>query len=408
MNDGGPQLKNLSVAEARARMLADATRLGVEEVELSRSLGRVLAAPIVADRDQPPFDASAMDGWAVRRADLAPGARFRVAGESAAGRAHARPVQAGQAVRIFTGAPVPPGADLVVIQENATRQGDAVGFQIDREPPPSNIRPAGGDFHAGDVLLMAGTRLDAWTLALAAAAGWATLDVARRPRVAILATGDELVPPGHVPAPDQIFESGSFALAALVQAWGGEATRLKAQADDLAAIAAAVKAAQADLVVTVGGASVGDHDLVKPALATLGLSLRVETVAVRPGKPTWFGTLGDGRRVLGLPGNPASALVCAELFLRPLLAALAGADPALPMSAGALTHPLPANGPREHWLRAARAVDAEGRVTVTPFPDQDSSLIGVFSRADCLVARPAGAAAAGVGDVVQLLPLARA
>ncbi|WP_082584862.1 gephyrin-like molybdotransferase Glp [Caulobacter sp. Root655] len=408
-----PQLKNLTVAEARARMLADAAPLGVEEVELAKSVGRVLAAPVVADRDQPPFDASAMDGWAIRRADLTPGARFKVAGESAAGRAHARPVEAGQAVRIFTGAPVPPGADLVVIQENAARDGDVVGFQIDRDPPPGNIRLAGGDFRVGDVLLTAGTRIDAWTLALAAAAGWPNLDVARRPRVAILATGDELVPPGHVPAPDQIFESGSFALAALVRAWGGEAVRLKAQADDLAAIAAAVKDAQADLIVTVGGASVGDHDLVKPALETLGLALRVETIAVRPGKPTWFGTLGDaslkdGRRVLGLPGNPASALVCAELFLRPLLAALSGADPALPITAGVLAQPLPANGPREHWLRAARAVDALGRVMVTPFPDQDSSLIGVFSRADCLVVRPAGAAAAGVGDVVSLLPLARA
>jgi molybdopterin molybdotransferase len=407
VSDGGLQLKNLSVVEARARMLADATRLGVEEVDLARSIGRVLAAPVVADRDQPPFDASAMDGWAIRRADLAPDARFRIAGESAAGRAHLRPVEAGQAVRIFTGAPVPPGADLVVIQENATRDGDVVRFQVDREPPPGNIRPAGGDFRTGDILLTAGTRLDAWTLALAAAAGWPSLDVARRPRVAILATGDELVPPGHIPAPDQIFESGSFALAALVQAWGGEAVRLKAQADDLAAIAAAVKDAQADLIVTVGGASVGDHDLVKPALATLGLALRVETIAVRPGKPTWFGALEDGRRVLGLPGNPASALVCAELFLRPLLAALTGADPAPPMSAGALAQPLPANGPREHWMRAARTIDAGGRVTVTPFPDQDSSLIGVFSRADCLVMRPAGAPAAGVGDVVSLLPLAR-
>ena len=225
--------------------------------------------------------------------------------------------------------------------------------------------------------------------------------------MAILATGDELVPPGATPAPDQIFESGSFSLAALVQAWGGEAIRLKAQADDLNAIAHAVEAAQADLIVTVGGASVGDHDLVKPALVILGLDLRVETIAVRPGKPTWFGTLKDGRRVLGLPGNPASALVCAELFLRPLLAALTGADPTLGISAGALATPLPAGGPREHWMRAARTIDAEGRVRVTPFPDQDSSLIGVFSRADCLVVRPIGAPPAAVGDVVSLLPLAR-
>ncbi|MDR7118509.1 gephyrin-like molybdotransferase Glp [Caulobacter sp. BE254] len=405
------QRKNLTVAEARARMLAGAGRLGVEEVVLAKALGRVLAAPVVADRHQPPFDASAMDGWAIRRADLAPGARFWVAGESAAGQAYARPVEAGQAVRIFTGAPVPPGADLVVIQENAARDGDTVAFTIDRDPPPGNIRPAGGDFRSGDTLLAEGARLDAWRLALAAAAGWPSLDVAVRPRVAILATGDELVPPGYVPAPDQIFESGSFALAALVEAWGGQATRLKAQADDRDAIAAAVADAPFDLLVTVGGASVGDHDLVKPALETLGLDLRVQTVAVRPGKPTWFGTLdvngaGD-RRVLGLPGNPASALVCAELFLRPLLAALTGADPALPITAGVLAQPLPANGPREHWMRAACAVDAEGRVQVTPFPDQDSSLIGVFSRADCLVMRPAGAPAAGAGEVVQLLPLAR-
>lgn len=413
MGVGGDELrlKNLTVEAARGRMLADAARLGVEEVPLAKALGRVLAAPVVADRDQPPFAASAMDGWAIRRADLAPGARFRIAGESAAGQAYARPVEAGQAVRIFTGAPVPPGADLVVIQENAARDGETVAFTIDRDPPPGNIRPAGGDFRSGDLLLAEGTRLDAWRLALAAAAGWPSLDVAIRPRVAILATGDELVPPGYVPAPDQIFESGSFALAALVEAWGGQPTRLKAQADDRDAIARAVAEAPFDLLVTVGGASVGDHDLVKPALAALGLALRVQTVAVRPGKPTWFGTLEadgvGGRRVLGLPGNPASALVCAELFLRPLLAALTGADPALAIETGVLAVPLPANGPREHWMRAARAVAPDGRVRVTPFPDQDSSLIGVFSRADCLVLRPAGAGTADAGDVVQLLPLAR-
>ncbi len=405
------QLKNLTVAEARGRMLSDARRLGVETVALADAVGRVLAAPIVADRDQPPFDASAMDGWAIRRADLSPEARFRIAGESAAGRAYGHPVESGQAVRIFTGAPVPPGADLVVIQENAVRDGETVTFTIDRDPPPGNIRAAGGDFRAGERLLAEGVRLDAWRLSLAAAAGRASLSVARRPPVAILATGDELVSPGATPAPDQIFESGSFSLAALVAAWGGEAVKLKAQADDLAAIALAVDAAKADLIVTVGGASVGDHDLVKPALETLGLALRVQTIAVRPGKPTWFGTLGDGRRVLGLPGNPASALVCAELFLRPLLAALTGADPTSSVegaiSAGVLAVPLPANGPREHWMRAARAVDAQGRVRVTPFPDQDSSLIGVFSRADCLVVRPAGAPAASAGDVVDLLPLAR-
>jgi molybdopterin molybdotransferase len=225
--------------------------------------------------------------------------------------------------------------------------------------------------------------------------------------VAILATGDELVPPGAAPRPDQIFESGSFALAALIQAWGGDAFRLTAAADDAAAIAAAVQPIDADLIVTIGGASVGDHDLVKPALKTLGLALAVETVAVRPGKPTWFGTLGDGRRVLGLPGNPASALVCAELFLRPLLAALSGGDREVRLVPAVLSHPLPAGGPREHWMRATLTVDADGRAVATTFPDQDSSLVGVFARADALVRRSVETPATGTGEVVEVLPLRR-
>jgi molybdopterin molybdotransferase len=403
-------LRNLSVEAARARMLADAAPLGVETVGLAQALGRVLAQAVDATRDQPPFAASAMDGWAVRRADLTTDAVFQIAGESAAGRAHPRPVAQGQAVRIFTGAPVPAGADLVVIQEEATRDGDTVRFAAG-DDPRSNIRPAGGDFRSGDRLLEAGVRLDPWRLSLAAAAGRAELTVARRPRVAILATGDELVPPGGDPAPDQIFESGSIALAALVEAWGGSATRLTAAADDAAAIAAAVAEVEADLIVTIGGASVGDHDLVKPAMSRLGLSLRVETIAVRPGKPTWFGTLDaegqGGRRVLGLPGNPASALVCAELFLRPLLAALTGRDPAPAMIAARLAGPLPANGPREHWMRAALSIDPEGRATVSAFPDQDSSLVGVFSRADALIRRPMNGGAALAGDIVEVLSLGR-
>ncbi|WP_279629659.1 gephyrin-like molybdotransferase Glp [Caulobacter radicis] len=400
-------LKNLTVEEARGRMLDGAARLGVETVALPLAVGRVLAQDIVADRCQPPFDASAMDGWAIRRADYGVVAAFAIVGESAAGRAYPNAVQAGQAVRIFTGAPVPAGADLVVIQEEATRERDQVAFAAG-ESPKANIRPAGGDFRAGDRLLEAGVRIDPWRLSLAAAAGLAELPVARRPRVAILATGDELVPPGGAPAPDQIFESGSFSLAALIEAWGGQAIKLAPAADSVEAIAAAVADAAVDLVVTIGGASVGDYDLVKPAMSRLGLSLRVQTIAVRPGKPTWFGHLDDGRRVLGLPGNPASALVCAELFLRPLLAALSGADPALPFGVARLAAALPAAGPREHWMRAARAIDAEGRVTVAPFPDQDSSLVGVFARADALVMRPAGAPPAAAGDLVTTLPLARA
>jgi len=347
-----------------------------------------------------------MDGWAIRRADYAPGQAFAIVGESAAGKAFSRAVQAGEAVRIFTGAPVPTGADLVVIQEEAVRDGDAVRFEAG-DSPKSNIRSAGGDFGAGDVLLEAGVVIDPWRLSLVASAGLAQVPVARRPRVAILATGDELVPPGQAPRPDQIFESGSFSLAALIQAWGGEAFRLTAQGDDAEAIAASVAPVEADLIVTIGGASVGDHDLVKPALRTLGLTLAVETVAVRPGKPTWSGRLEDGRRVLGLPGNPASALVCAELFLRPLLATLTGARPEVSLSLARLVTALPANGPREHWMRARLTVDAEGRLTASAFSDQDSSLIGVFAQADALLRRRAGAPAAQAGDKVEVLPLRR-
>ena len=399
-------LKNLSVEEARARMLAEASLLGVKTVTTGQALGRVLAQAIDATRDQPPFAASAMDGWAIRRADLTRDAVFRVAGESAAGKAYPGVVAEGEAIRIFTGAPVPVGADLVIIQEEAQRDGDTVRFAAG-DDPRSNIRPAGGDFRSGDRLLEAGVRLDPWRLSLAAAAGRATLEVARRPRVAILATGDELVQPGGNPAPDQIFESGSIALAALVDTWGGSATRLTAAADNAEAIAASVANIEVDLIVTIGGASVGDHDLVKPAMARLGLSLRVETIAIRPGKPTWFGTLSDGRRVLGLPGNPASALVCAEIFLRPLLAALTGRDPAPAMIAARLAAPLSANGPREHWMRAALSIDPDGRAIVVAFADQDSSLVGVFSRADALIRRPMNAAAASAGDIVDVLPLAR-
>lgn len=403
-------LKNLTVEDARGRMLADAAPLGVETVALEQALDRVLARPVDAARDQPPFAASAMDGWAIRRADLTPQAAFVVAGESAAGRAHPDVVGPGQAVRIFTGAPLPAGADLVIIQEEARRDGDLVRFSAG-ETPKSNIRAAGGDFRAGDRLLEAGDRLDPWRLSLAAAAGRASLEVARQPRVAILATGDELVQPGGHPGPDQIFESGSIALAALVRTWGGSATRLTAAGDTIESILSALDGVEADLLVTVGGASVGDHDLVKPALARLGLALRVETVAIRPGKPTWFGTLDaegqGGRRVLGLPGNPASGLVCAELFLRPLLAALTGREATPPLVAARLAAPLPANGPREHWMRGSLTLDSDGRAIVSAFPDQDSSLIGVFSRANALIRRPAGADAARTGDLVDVLPLAR-
>ncbi|MGI8840948.1 MAG: molybdopterin molybdotransferase MoeA [Caulobacteraceae bacterium] len=396
-------MKLLAVDEARARMLAATAPLGAEDVALGEALGRVLAADIVATRDQPPFAASAMDGWAVRAAD-GPG-RLRIVGESAAGHGFAGAVGAGEAVRIFTGAAVPAGADAVVIQEDAERDGEDV--MIPAVTHPRHVRPAGQDFRAGDRLLRAGTRLDPWRLSLAAAAGSAQIRVSRRPMAAILSTGEEIVEPGSAPGPFQIFNSGTTALAALVRTWGGEARVLEAVGDDAAATAAAVAAARCDVMVTIGGASVGDHDLVKPALAALGLRLVVESVAARPGKPTWFGVLGDGRPVLGLAGNPASALVGAELFLAPLLAAMQGADPAVRLIAARAETAVAANGPREHWMRATLAHAADGALVAAPFADQDSSLVGVFARADALVRRGAGAAAVAAGGILEVLPLAR-
>jgi molybdopterin molybdotransferase len=396
-------LKLLAVEDARARMLSAAAPLGVETVALEAAVGRVLAAEVTARRNQPPFDASAMDGWAVRAADTPGG--LSIIGESAAGHAFAATLQPGQAVRIFTGAPVPAGADAVVIQEDAARDGETV--MVPGVKPGRHVRDAGMDFRAGQTLLSAGQRLDPWRLTLVAAAGMAAVDVHRRPHIAILATGEEIVAPGAEARSDQIFDSGTTATVALVRDFGGEPNLLPRVGDDEAAIARAVERAEADLVVTLGGASVGDHDLVKPALRRLGLELAVESIAIRPGKPTWFGRLADGRPVLGLPGNPASAMVCAELFLRPLVARFCGADAGLPMAMARAGAALPANGPREHWMRARLARGADGVLTAAPFADQDSSLVAVFAAADSLLRRPAGAPAAEAGALVEILPLTR-
>jgi len=393
-----------TVEAARAAMLAWAERLPSETVALADAVGRTLAEDVRAIRDQPPYPASAMDGWAAAAADI-PG-RLRIAGESAAGTPFAASLAQGQAVRIFTGAALPPGADTVVIQEVATRDGDHV--QLPATPLGQYVRPAGCDFHGGDPLLSHGAKLDAWRLSLAAAGGRGELAVARRPRVSFLSTGEEIIDPGQTPGPYQIFDAGTVALVALAGRWGAAATRLKPVGDNIGATVDAVRAAECDLIVTVGGASVGDHDLVKPALARLGLELAVEGVNVRPGKPTWFGRLADGRRVLGLPGNPSSALVCAELFLHPLLRAMQGAAPAVRLVLVRAAAPLPANGSREHWMRARLTHGADGSLNAEAFPDQDSSLVSVFARADALVRRPAGAAALEAGGLVEALLLERA
>jgi len=396
-------VKLLPVDEARARMLAEIAPLAPESVPLSQAIGRVLAEDVAAVRDQPPFAASAMDGWAVRGADT-PGP-LKIVGESAAGHGYEGQVGAGEAVRIFTGAALPNGCDAIVIQEDAERDGETV--RVPQVEAGHFVRPAGGDFTAGAKLLSRGDRIDPWRLSLAASAGRAEVSVHRRPRVALLSTGEEIVEAPATPGRFQIYDSGVPALAAMIAAWGGEVVRARPVRDDMAAVIAALKSAKADLVVTVGGASVGDHDLVRAAAQALGLELRVESVSVRPGKPTFFGVLGDGRRLLGLPGNPASAFVCAEMFLRPIVAAYQGASTDPVTLTARLEGPLPANGSREHWMRA-KLSHADGGVTVAPYRDQDSSLVSVFAMSDALMRRVAGAPAAAAGEVVEVLPLSRA
>jgi molybdopterin molybdotransferase len=393
----------LRVVEARAAMLAAVTPLGQERVPLDVALGRVLAEPVTASRDQPPFSVSAMDGYAIRAGDT-PGV-LTVVGEAAAGRGFAGTCEAGMAIRISTGAAVPSGADTIVMQEDAHHDGNRV--TVPAAAPGKHIRPRAGDFAAGAVLLAAGRRLDGVAVSLAAASGAAHLPVMRAPRIAILSSGDELAAPGSVPGPFQIYDSGTYGIAALVRGWGGAARRLAVERDDVNAIAAA--AAQglrdSDLLVVLGGASVGDHDHARPALMQLGLELAVEKIAVRPGKPTWFGVTPSGP-VLGLPGNPASALVCAALFLRPLIEAMLGCDPAAcaPFRRAHLARPVPANGPREHYLRA-RLDSEEGRLTVRAFEDQDSSLISVFAAANALIRLAPDAPAVEQGALVDVLLL---
>lgn len=393
-----------SVEEARTRMLAWAVALPAETVALADAAGRTLAEAIHAIRDQPPYPASAMDGWALIAAD-APG-RLTIVGESAAGAPHAARLERGQAVRIFTGAALPPGADAMVIQEDARRDGDVV--EVPAAAPGENIRPAGCDFSKDERLLERGMRLDPWRLSLAAAGGRGALSVAKRPRVSFLSTGEEIIDPGQTPGPYQIFDAGTAALVELAREWGAAAKRLRPVGDDIAATVKAVRDEACDLLITVGGASVGDYDLVKPALRELGLEMAVESVNLRPGKPTWFGKLADGRRVLGLPGNPASALVCAELFLKPLLLAMQGADPALPLILAKAGRAFAANGPREHWMRARLTSGPDGFFLAEAFADQDSSLVSVFASADALVRRPGGAPALAEGALIEALVLGRA
>ncbi|AQR63125.1 molybdopterin molybdenumtransferase MoeA [Brevundimonas sp. LM2] len=394
---------NLPTVEAAlARMLAQVAPLDAEDVMLARTDGRRLGAPVKAGRDQPPFDASAMDGWAVRSADVREGATLRIVGESVAGRGLDLAIARGETARIFTGAPLPPGTDRVVIQEEVDRRGDIAVFKATTSAS-RHVRRRGCDFRGGETLLEAGTRMNPWRLALAASAGAALLRCARRPRVAILATGDELVEPGGPAGPDQIYNSGAPSLAAFVARHGGAPQVLVPSGDDQAAIAVAAAAATFDVLVTIGGASVGDHDLVKPALRDLGAVLHVEGVAMRPGKPVWFATLPDGRAVLGLPGNPASALVCAELFLAAILAKQQGGEVGDRFETMVLSGILPANGPRVHYIRAHSAPGPDGVRRVTPFANQDTSLVTIMAAANALIRRLPHAPAVADGEPVSVL-----
>ncbi|MBV9569208.1 MAG: molybdopterin molybdotransferase MoeA [Hyphomicrobiales bacterium] len=400
----------LPVSEALARILAAAPEpLPSELVAIGEAHRRTIAENLIASRDQPPFAASAMDGYAVRAVDVASTpVTLGLIGMSAAGHAFAGELGPLQAVRIFTGAPVPKGADAIVIQENTLSASDGKVRVNSPAAAGRYVRPAGLDFTAGEVLLKAGHLLSTRDLALAAAAGFSRLPVRRRPRVAILATGDELARPGDELRPGQIIASNTYAVAAMVGAAGGEAIDLGIARDDLVETRAAIDKTRdlgIDILVTLGGASVGDHDLIQEALTRSGMKLGFWRIAMRPGKPLMQGALG-GMRVLGFPGNPVSSMVCALIFLRPLIRKLlgdphAGADPTRPALLGADVGP---NDERQDYLRC-KVEPGTTPPKVTPFERQDSSMMGVFARAGALLLREAHAPAARAGAVCRALLL---
>ncbi|MDX2289529.1 MAG: molybdopterin molybdotransferase MoeA [Hyphomicrobiaceae bacterium] len=396
----------LSVAEALDRILIGVVPVETEFVGLLEAGGRILAAPLAAMRTHPPFDASAMDGYAVRAADVVRlPATLTLIGQSAAGRPFVGSVAPGQAVRIFTGAPLPDGADAIVIQENATSDGSLVTV-VDGRPDADHIRPMGGDFTAGQCLLAPGIRLTARHVLLAAGMGHARVPVHRKPVVAIMSTGDELVPPGEHLAAGQITASNAYAIAALATAAGAEPRYLGIARDTVSDLCAHITAAAgADILVTIGGASVGDHDLVASAFQQTGFDLDFWKIAMRPGKPLIHAR--NGRlAALGLPGNPVSSLICARVFLVPLIARLSGAtgldDHAIRAQ---LTEPLGANGPRQHYMRAALDHTLDGQARVTPARSQDSSLSALLAASNALIVRPPNAPPAAAGENVSVLAI---
>lgn len=398
----------LAVEEAHARIVGAFAPLLSEWVHIAAAADRVLTRDLVAERDQPPGDTSAMDGYAVRAADLASGrATLRLVGSAPAGGSYDAELGPGETVRIFTGGLLPRGADAVALQENATADGDRVHLE-GAIASGAFLRAAGLDFRRGERTLPAGRRLTARDIGLAAALNQAWLPVRRRPRVALLATGDELVLPGQPLGPAQIVNSNTVALAAMVRHWGGEAIDLgivRDQPDRLAEASEQLRGV--DLAVTLGGASVGERDLVRGVLGAHGLTLDFWQIAMRPGKPLLFGRVRDVP-LLGLPGNPVSAGVCAVLFVRAAIFAMLGLDPAAPEVPGVLGASLGANDRRQEYLRAGVAWRDDGRLEATPAPRQDSSMLATFARAECLIKRAPFAPAMAPGTPVSLLLLGAA
>ena len=396
----------ISVEDALTRVLdgAQARFVTVETIPVAEACGRILAADLAAKRTQPPFDMSAMDGFAVRAADTTPPRALTVIGESAAGHPFTGRIQPGEATRIFTGARVPEGADCILIQEDA----EVSGRTVTPHAPVAlgrHIRRAGLDFTTGETLLTCGTMLSPGALALAAGMNHPLLPVAKRPLIAILATGDELAQTGSDDA-DATIATNALAIAAMARLQGADVLDLGIARDtreSLIVAFEAARAAQVDCLVTIGGASVGKHDLVRPVAQALGASLDFYKIAMRPGKPLSFGALGD-MLLLGLPGNPVSSMVCAQIFLKPLIMALQGATLKVDASEPAfLTAPLPANDQRQDYMRATLSRDDEGRLMAHVVANQDSSLLAIFARAEALVIRPPHAPAAESGEQCRLL-----